>query len=749
MNLRNKLVGVTLLSAAVGSSALNLGRARGAVVLGQPLSLAVEVRVDNPDDAIPQCFRAEVLHGDLAVDASRVRLIVQAPAAGSQDAVIRIRSTAIVDEPVVGVVLHALCGQQGVRRYDFLPEYPAELVAAQVPVVRAAESSIAAVPDADRAAAAPVAPAPRPSAATAARPAPVRAPEAATRAAQAKASAPVRRPAPRPVASEPRVAKTAKAAPAAQPAAPPATGRPRLTLDAPLRSITALPGPPAENLAERADAAAAWRALNAQPSDMLDTQRLQALEEQAKGVQTARDKAERDLRARLERAERRLDEADNQRVDIALVYGLLALLLLTIAAAAYFWHRARKAALEAANWVQGPVLAEEAPSAAPAFASGPAGTAPRGDTFEHAPTPAGTGLDKWATAAGLGAPVKPGAARVAPAAVPVRAESPMAAQRTMNPEEFFDVQQHADFFVSLGQYDQAIEVLKTHIEEHAEMSPLAYLELFKIYHTLGRQNEYNALRESFQRMFNARIPNFAAFADEGLGLDDYPATLLSIETAWGDSRVLDTLEANIFRHPEDTGRPLDLAAFRDLLLLHAVAKNVLQAGGGDGVMSEGGGHNTWRGGLEDGSALRPRRVVQPDFSASLDPAGLDLNLASVAAALASMPPVPSAPELDSAPTPLSSPQYDHGLVLDLDLSSIHMPPQDAPAAPPPLPSIDLDIDLELLDMHSGPMPVPQPDPAAPSPAPDAGSKPAMDSGLIDFDLFDPNTEARIAPKSTR
>ena len=277
------------------------------------------MRVDNPDDAIPQCFRAEVLHGDLAVDASRVRLIVQAPAAGSQDAVIRIRSTAIVDEPVVGVVLHALCGQQGVRRYDFLPEYPAELVAAQVPVVRAAESSIAAAPDADRAAAAPVAPAQRPSAATAARPAPVRAPEAATRAAQAKASAPARRPAPRPVAAEPRVAKTAKAAPAAQPATPPATGRPRLTLDAPLRSITALPGPPAENLAERADAAAAWRVLNAQPSDMLDTQRLQALEEQAKGVQTARDKAERDLRARLERAERRLDEADNQRVEIALV----------------------------------------------------------------------------------------------------------------------------------------------------------------------------------------------------------------------------------------------------------------------------------------------------------------------------------------------------------------------------------------------------------------------------------------------
>lgn len=751
MKLRNKLVGVTLLGAAVGSSALSLGRARGAVVLGQPLSLAVEVRVDSPDDAIPQCFRAEVLHGDLAVDPNRVRVIVQAPGAGSQDAVIRIRSTAIVDEPVVGVVLHALCGQQGVRRYDFLPEYPAELVAAQVPVARAVESSISATPDVGRVAAAPVAPVPLAPRAVAPRPAPVRAPEATARAAQTKVSPPAKRPAPRPAAAAPRAENSAKAAPTAQLAAPPTTGRPRLTLDAPLRSITALPGPPAENSAERADAAATWRALNAQPGDMLDTQRLQALEEQAKGVQAARDKAERDLRARLERAEQRLDDAENKRVDIALVYGLLALLLLTIAAAAYFWHRARKAALEAANWVQGPVV----PSVSPTFASGSADTPLRDDAFEHPPTPAGAGLDKWATAAGLGAPVpSSAAARATPAAVPVRAESPMAAQRTMNPEEFFDVQQHADFFVSLGQYDQAIEVLKNHIEEHAEMSPLAFLELFKIYHTLGRQSEYNALRDSFQRMFNARIPNFAAFADEGLGLDDYPATLLSIETAWGDARVLDTLEANIFRHPEDTGRPLDLAAFRDLLLLHAVAKNVLQVG--DGVVPDTGGNNTWRGGLDDGSSLRPRRITQPDFSASLAPAGLDLDLASVPAAmasatLASVAAVPPTPDMDSGPIPLSSPQYDHGLMLDLDLSGTSMQPlapQDAPVTPP-LPDIDLDIDLELLDMHSGPMAVPPADAAAPPQAPDASNKPAMDSGLIDFDLFDPNTEARIAPKSTR
>ncbi|KQP20018.1 FimV family protein [Pseudorhodoferax sp. Leaf267] len=734
--------------------------------MGQPLSLAVEVRVDSPDDAVAQCFRADVFHGDAAVEASRVRIIVQAPGAGSQDAVIRIRSSAVVDEPVIGVVLHALCGQRGERRYDFLPEYPAELVAAQVPVARPTEAP-ASVPFAapDSAATAPVAPtplpvpapAPAPRPAAAAPPAVVRAPAAAPRPAQARP--PAQRPAPRAVAAAPRPAAPKAEAPAkaAEPAvaAAPTEGRPRLTLDAPLRSITALAGPPAENPPERAQAVNAWRALNAQPGDMQVIDRMLAMEAQAKAAQDARDKSERDLRARLERAERRLDEADNNRVDIALVYGLLALLLLTIAAAAYFWHRARRNALAAANWVQEPASVVVRPSRSADFSPSSIPPEPVEVQQERPPTPAGAGLDKWATAAGLGAPVT---AAQAARPVPVEAgasegavPAPAPPSRSINPEEFFDVQQHADFFVSLGQYDQAIEVLKKHIEEQAEMSPLAFLELFKIYHTLGRQGEYNALREEFQRTFNGRVPNFAAFADEGLGLEDYPVPLMSIETAWGETRVLDTIEANIFRHPEDTGRPLDLAAFRDLLLLYAIAKTVLRTGE-DGVAPDSTGNPTWRTGLAQDSAFQPRRLTRPDFTASLTPAGAGLAAASVA---------PAALELDSGPAPLSSPNYDHGLVLDLDLSTTNLAPMDATPAPRevPLPELDidlgLDIDLQLLDMESGPATLPPPDaqtPAlAPMPAPpDAGSnKPVVDSGLVDFDLFDPGTEARIAPKSTR
>jgi pilus assembly protein FimV len=862
VTLKNKLVGVALLGVAVSSSALTLGRARGAVVLGQPLSLAIEVRLDSPDEATAQCFSVEVLHGDVPIDPNRVRVVVQAQGGASQDAVIRIRSSAVIDEPVVGVVLQALCGQQGSRRYDFLPEFPPELLASQAPV--AVVPNVSALAPADPGAAgggsavatpvpsrppvpiarppavsAPAAPAPAPAAA---RPAPapapgaVRAPAAAPREAAPRPAAPPRpRPAPPPKAAAPKAAPVPTPAPAAAPAAASASapaaasasapapanapvtapsvagtdagssaaaGRSRLTLDGPgerpaLRGTVALGAAPAESLPERAEAAAAWRALNASPEEALKAaERLQALETQEKAARDARQKAEAALLARLERAERRLDEAENNRVDIAIVYGMLALLLAAIAAAAFFWSRARKSAQEAAHWAQGAAVAADGIDSRQSVR--PSTRQPRGDGVDSALLSAPG--DVWAPAPKAASAVPAPAPRPMPIPFPA-ASAPReknlgtdaALMRAANPEDFLDAQQHADFFVSLGQYDQAIEVLKKHIDDNAEMSPLAYLELMKIYHTLSRQSDYNAARQDFHAHFNARVPNFAAFTDEGIGLDDYPATMLSIETAWGTPRVLDTIEANIFRTEGDSGKPLDLAAYRDLLLLYAVAKTLARTDGES--TGDTGGRLPGLAGTSSDSSFMPQRLTRPDFTASLNTpdasfvrsaaaplgagaAGAAAGGAAAGAAAASW----DEPELDSAPSPLRSNAPD--LALDLDLSnSLSLALDDAPAylqspaptptpmstplptpismpaswsAPAPAPALsEVDIDLPLLELEIEPETgmqtnpallgetAPQPPVAVPAP------KPEFDSGMIDFDLFDPNTEARIAPKSTR
>lgn len=735
MKLQHKLVGLGLLGVAVGSSALSLGRARGTVVLGQPLSLAVEVRVDQPEDATAQCFRVEVFHGDTLVESSRVRLVVQAPASGAQEAVLRIRSNAIIDEPVVGLVLHALCGQGGTRRYDFLPEFPAELKTAAGPVDLAGSAS-APAPAPQSVAVTPLPPA------ASVRPAPAPPPRAAAAPAPRPAQRPAARaPAPARAPASPAAAKSAAAprpaaakAQAAASASAPATGTPRLTLDAPATPVAGMQPSPTLNsqliddAAQREAVAAMWRALRTTPEEIVrDKQRLEALEAQ-QAVQRKQaaepSAAERELRARLERAERRLDEAESGRVDILFVYGLLALLALMVGLAAYFWQRARSAALAAAPWSgeaapRAPAGLPVSPLVAPPATRPPVASRPSlADEF----------LDSEpASALAVGRPSTVDTGAVAAAVFAHDRVQPVDASRPVRPDEFVDVQQHADFFVSLGQYEQAIEVLQQHLDEHQDMSPLGFLELFRIYHQQGRKDDFNALRARFERRFNAHVPNFAAFADEGLGLEDYPATLLSIETAWGHVRVLDTIEANLLRHPDDSGRPLDLAAYRDLLMLYGVAQDVFVPAGGMRSPSGFG-------------------VIPPPAPAVEEPRGLGAGMQATAPLMASAA-ADSMLDLvpDSGQAPLPTAHDGSGLELDIDLSTST---GDVAA----LPELSLvDIDLPLLDDDAlAEVPASAPTPMAPPVgAPAKSDKPEIDSGLIDFDLFDPNTEARIAPKSTR
>ena len=745
------------------------------------------MRLDSPEDAIAQCFEADVFHADSLVPPNRVRVSVLALPNGPQEATVRIRSSAAIDEPVVSVVVRANCGGKASRRYDFLTELPipspnstAPVVVAEPPQAPAAltdpqsasgslstGSSAAPVPPPVQAAPAPVPPRPVTAPQTPSADQPVR-PRAAARATQQSPGSAAPRPAappraaavpPRPRRVTPAPAPATKEAAAPTPKAvpqPPATdaaaaaGKPRLRLEAPaqeqsaLRSSTQLSAVPAEDSPQRADAAAAWRALNAQPDD---AQKVQALEAQDKADRAARAKSEADLRARLERAERRLDEAENRRFDVTIVYGLLALLLVALLAALYFWNKARQGAAAAANWARNPdslLVGADGPGIAERAASKTSKTEDLGDddvdesrfdNLKKAPTSGSMGLGAAAASGAMAA------------ATPERAES--AHMRAVNPEEFFDVQQHADFFVSLGQYDQAIEVLRKHIEDHAEMSPMAYLELFKLYHTLSRQSDFNALREEFQHEFNCRIPNFAAFSDEGLSLDDYPAALLSIETAWGEPRVIDTIEANLFRHPGDIGKPFDLAAYRDLLLLHGVARTILKPGD-----STFGAMRAARGAVDE-AAFQPHRLTRPNFSSASNET-YPIHK-PVSAPVAAPQPVFD-DELDSVPAPLAEtpkpspqPEYDQSLDLDLDLSDSELQSLNTlPSSVAPLsataPLSQVDIDLPMLELEES---VASPTTDAPEVDDPSQRKPAVDSGLIDFDLFDPKTEARIAPKSTR
>jgi hypothetical protein len=159
-----------------------------------------------------------------------------------------------------------------------------------------------------------------------------------------------------------------------------------------------------------------------------------------------------------------------------------------------------------------------------------------------------------------------------PAAEPVPGADPQALELLINPEELFDLQQQAEFFVSVGEHNQAIEVMKKYIAGNETTAPVAYLELLRLYRSLSRVDDFNQLRAQFHRHFNARVPEFSAFNRPGRPLLTYPDILAQIEAIWSDESVLPLLDKLLFRRGATPPERFDLSAYDDLLLLNAIAR---------------------------------------------------------------------------------------------------------------------------------------------------------------------------------
>lgn len=145
-------------------------------------------------------------------------------------------------------------------------------------------------------------------------------------------------------------------------------------------------------------------------------------------------------------------------------------------------------------------------------------------------------------------------------------------------EELFDIQEQADFFMSLGQPEQAIEVLKNHITDHVETSAVAFMDLFDIYHRTHRQKDYEDLRAEFNRVFNAQAPSFQNYGKLSHGLESYPEAIAGIQRHWPGPQTLDVIEESIFRKPDAQNQPFDMLAYRELMLLYSLAKSLNKPG---------------------------------------------------------------------------------------------------------------------------------------------------------------------------
>ncbi|RZI95161.1 MAG: hypothetical protein EOP78_07290 [Variovorax sp.] len=645
----------------------------------------------------------------------------------------RVRTTVAVDEPVVTVAVSAGCATKSTRRYTLLADVPADISvpgvtasgARPVPLPRSAFSSV--VPQANsgddgvqRFGGSQSSPgAPRNNR----RPAPVRnverapdagrAPSEPRRPAVAKAPAPPRRAAvaaaPAAAAATPRLVKPATP-PADTVAKAPTAGGSRLQLDtleptpardAGLQTSPALTATPSDDPAKRAEAAALWRAVGAPPEEaQRDAQRMQALEATLAAL---REQTAQNQRTLLEmRTE--LAEARQSRYSNPLVYALGVLLLLALVGMFLLWRLAKRAAAPA--WWGGASESTfgpegDAPNGPARRKEAPRAVLPHGGTWQvPAASMQAAAFDDMEPAVDVSSVLR------TPDGAPVR---------PVNTEELFDVQQQSDFFLSLGQHDQAIAVLSEHIADNPGTSALAYLDLLRIFHSLSRRDDYARLRQDFERAFNADVPEFDKFTETGRGLEHYRSALARIESQWPEPGTLALIEELVFRKPgvhED--ETFDLAAYQELLLLYSVAKEVI-----------------------DPDSAPPAPVTPLSF---VDTFGHGQEPTTPLPIDAEIPP----PQGSTDAVPLLPPSL-YGAIDDvLQHDTVLVPegnvvPAQARVAPSQ-PRMDLDLaEFDRTAFETMPAAI-EPSAATPSAARE------NDGNLIDFDLFDAATEAEIAPR---
>lgn len=542
----------TIFTAAVlGWSAaaypLSLGPLTGSAVVGRPLEVSAPLQLDDAADGNGgNCVSAELTYGSQPVDGTKIRVDVS-----PDGQLARISSSVAVDEPFVTLLLHAGCGRQSTRRYVLLAEAPRE-----APIVLAALSSLS-LPGSGEPPSTGVLGASRSSTALL----------AATKVATARSQ---HRPATarRVTIDKPKAVGTAP-------------GRLQLALWEPglegspwLRASTELLSFPTADAAHRAAATALWRALNAQPQDLLRTaERLRGLEGE---VSSLRGLAGRH-RSELSLARESLHDSRRERyANIALV---MTLALLAGGGAALFWHRSRRAQDIAsyASWypplepqVETPVMERHAmePVAMPVHQ----GVAPPATAHQPA-VEHGDVVLPWQPEPVTGI-VLPAPEQKLPAPVADDFIAPR-----LKVDALHGAQQQSEFFASLGQYDEAVAVLTDYLRESPDKPVLVYLELFRMYHGLERRGDFEELRSAFRHTFGIDGPLFAEYSHECRELELYPVAVSRISASWPSQASLHLIDGLLFNRPAAAREMLSVDAYRELIWLYSLGQEIVHSTG--------------------------------------------------------------------------------------------------------------------------------------------------------------------------
>lgn len=559
MRLRNQFLGIACLTAAAQACALTLGTPQNPVVLGAPLDVRITIVPDPGQTLDSSCIQAQVMQGEVSTP---VRTTLIAPQT------LRIRSQQAINEPLVSLTVSAGCSGQISRSYTLFADPPQLLPSTQP--------------------AAALSPSPPPEK-TAKRPAPAPKAAKAAQAPSAKAPTATARPAP-------KTTPAPKVAPARTPPADPAAAAP-LAL-----SITALdsarPVLRMDTLFlfhDGEEGAAANRgestiALAPADTAAIESERLLQLQTQLASLEEQQKKS----RAEIAGLTTELAAAKAANTLPLWLYLLLAVLTAALLAIAYLLQRLRAERQHAASdWHQA-VRSAYAPDAEEKYIASTVEEetqysvetvknrtveAPEAPTKQASPAPAPA---EPAPSAPIEVPIQPNAFFLPQADNHLNegdsAEAP-SGYLTVTTQDFLDTQEQAEFYASIGEYDEAIILLENHIEKNPKASPLPYLKLLEFFYQLSRTEAFETTRRALEAVFNIQAPRLENYHAPSADLLEGAVPLLTqIEALWPTDDVL-ALMGGAIHYPTTTpqlAQPLDRlppTAFQELLLLYEIAEH--------------------------------------------------------------------------------------------------------------------------------------------------------------------------------
>jgi hypothetical protein len=144
-------------------------------------------------------------------------------------------------------------------------------------------------------------------------------------------------------------------------------------------------------------------------------------------------------------------------------------------------------------------------------------------------------------------------------------------------DRLLDLQQQLEFLQLLGQQDAAADMLITRVNQD-DTGAMPFLMLMEVCQQRGEHQAYLDIAARFERRFGGFAPSWSQSLSRGRHLDACPSVIAHIQVVWGEPEAALRMLQDLIAQGGGPGVPsFDLPAYRDLLLLYSVARDLFES----------------------------------------------------------------------------------------------------------------------------------------------------------------------------